>query len=261
MIQPDFDHSQVYPRQEVNVGPRERTASLIGGAGVILWALLRGGKLRLPGLASGVYLLNRGVTGHCAVYETMGIRRSGQRTQDGVRVERTMTINQRRPEVYRFWRSFENLPRFMKHLKEVKDLGEGRSHWVARGPLGVSVEWDAEIIEESENERIAWQSLPGARVENHGLVVFEDAPARQDDAGHATEIHVVLEYNPPGGTYSAAIARLMGEEPGMQVLDDLRRFKQIMETGEIATTFGQSSARLAAVERARARLQEMEKPA
>ncbi|MBW4657174.1 MAG: SRPBCC family protein [Drouetiella hepatica Uher 2000/2452] len=156
-----------------------------------------------------------------------------------IRVEKSVTIANKSPEeLYRFWRSFENLPTFMKHLKSVTVIDEKRSHWVATAPLDASIEWDAEIINDQENQLISWASVAGADVDNSGFVRFKSAPQ-----GRGTEVKVVIEYNPPGGAVTAAVAKLFGEEPEQQVGDDLRYFKMLMETGEIATTEGQSSGR------------------
>lgn len=151
-----------------------------------------------------------------------------------IKVEKTVTINKPQDELYRFWHNFENLPQFMNHLKSVKVIDEKRSHWVAEAPLGISVEWDANIIEDRENEKISWSSVKDADIENSGSVHFKKAP---DNRG--TEVEVVIVYEPPGGKIAAAIAKLFGEEPKQQIGDDLNRFKMLMETGEIATTEGQ----------------------
>lgn len=151
-----------------------------------------------------------------------------------IKVEKTLTINKPADELYRFWHNFENLPNFMKHLKEVKVLDSRRSHWVATAPLGTSVEWNAEILQDRENEFISWASIEGADVGNSGFVRFKQAPG---DRG--TEVKIVMEYTPPGGALAAVFAKLFGEEPEQQIGDDLRRFKMLMEAGEIATTEGQ----------------------
>ena len=151
-----------------------------------------------------------------------------------IKVEKTVTINKPQDELYNFWHNFENLPQFMNHLKLVKVIDEKRSHWVAKAPLGTSVEWDANIIEDQKNELISWSSVKDADIENSGFVRFTKAPG---DRG--TEVKVVILYQPPGGKIGAAIAKLFGEEPKQQIGDDLNRFKMIMETGEIATTEGQ----------------------
>lgn len=153
---------------------------------------------------------------------------------NSVRIEKTVTINKSADELYRFWHDFEQLPKFMKHLKFVKVYDEKRSHWIANAPLGGSVEWDADILEDRENEFISWAAVEGADVHNSGFVRFTKAPG---DRG--TEVLVMMEYNPPGGTLGAAIAKIFGEEPEQQIGDDLRRFKMLMEAGEIATTEGQ----------------------
>ena len=155
-----------------------------------------------------------------------------------IEVRRSVTINRPRPEVYAFWRRLENLPRFMDHLKAVTEQGDGRSHWVAKAPAGADVEWDARITEEREGELLAWTSTEEAQDPNAGQVRFAEAPA-----GRGTEVHVALTYEPPAGAAGAALAKLFGEEPDQQVREDLRRFKRIMETGEIATTDGQPSGR------------------
>ena len=145
-----------------------------------------------------------------------------------VHVLRSITIDRSPEEVYAFWRDFENLPRFMEHLESVQVTGERRSHWKAKAPAGRSVEWDAEMTEDVSGERIAWRSLAGADVPNRGVVRFVRAPG---DAG--TEVHVDLHYDPPAGRAGAAIAKLFGEEPELQLASDLRRFKQVLETGEV----------------------------
>ena len=146
----------------------------------------------------------------------------------GIHIKRSITVGRPREEVYSFWHDFQNLPRFMKHLESVTDMGNGRSHWKAKAPAGSSVEWDAEITADQPNELIAWHSLGDADVSNSGMVRFVQAPG---DRG--TEVHVDLRYDPPGGALGALFAKMFGEEPGGQIADDLRRFKQVMEIGEV----------------------------
>lgn len=150
-----------------------------------------------------------------------------------VRVERTVTVNRPIEAVYRFWRNFENFPRFMRHVESVQDLGNGRTRWRAKAPAGLTVKWDAEILQERENEWIAWRSVEGSQVENSGSVRFSPAPGAR-----GTEVRVQLEYHPPAGTFGRVLAYLFGEEPDQQVKDDLRRFKQLMEAGEIPISDG-----------------------
>ena len=154
------------------------------------------------------------------------------------KVVKCVTINRPAEEIYNFWRQLENLPKFMNHLIAVTESGEGRSHWVAKGPAGSQVEWDAEIVEETPHQLIAWRSLPGAQVENSGRVTLEPATGMR-----GTVVRVDLQYRPPGGAVGATIAKLFGEAPEKQIPVDLRRIKQLLETGEIARTEGQSSGR------------------
>ena len=150
-----------------------------------------------------------------------------------VHVSKSVTINRPRAEVYEFWRDLDNLPRFMIHLKEVTYIAPRQSHWCVHGPAGTSIEWDAEMTDDRPGELLAWRSLPGADVPNEGRVQFSDAPG---DRG--TEIHVDLSYDPPAGKLGALVARLFGEEPAQQLRDDLRRFKQVLETGEVVLSDG-----------------------
>lgn len=153
---------------------------------------------------------------------------TARRRQRGVHVREATTVNRPREEVYRFWRDFGNLPRFMDHLESVEVLDDVRSRWKAKAPAGARVEWDAEIVEDRENELISWRSLQHADVSNSGSVRFVPAPGNR-----GTEVHVELRYQPPGGNLGAIVAKLFGEEPSQQVKGDLRRFKQVMEVGEV----------------------------
>jgi uncharacterized membrane protein len=153
-------------------------------------------------------------------------------------LHRTMTINRPRQELYAFWRQLDNLPRFMDHLESVTVQDDRRSHWVAKAPAGRTVEWDAEITVDEPGEVLAWHSLDGADVPNGGKVRFIEAPP-----GRGTEVHVLIHYELPAGPAGKVVAKLFGEEPDQQVREDLRRFKRVMETGEVATTEGQPSGR------------------
>jgi len=231
-----------------NVGQAERLISALGGGALALYGLTRG-NLAGVGLALvGASLIHRGATGHCYAYDAIGFNTAAEgenpnvsvRAGSGVKVEKSLTINREPAELYRFWRNFENLPRFMNHLESVKVTGENRSHWVAKAPAGTTVEWDAEVYNEKENELIAWRTLEGADVDSAGSVRFEPATN-----GQGTVVRVVLKYDPPGGAIGAAVAKLFGENPEQQIDEDLRRFRQLMETGEVATTEGQPSGRSA----------------
>jgi uncharacterized membrane protein len=141
---------------------------------------------------------------------------------------KTIVVNREPAEVYRFWHDFEQLPRFMQYLESVQMLGNSRSRWKARGPGGKLFEWEAETLEDRPNELIRWRSLPGSQVETEGSVRFERAPG-----GRGTLVRVNLRYDPPAGAVGSMIATLFGREPGQEVQEDLRRFKQVLETGEV----------------------------
>lgn len=149
-------------------------------------------------------------------------------------MEMTATTTVRKPatEIYGFWRDVENLPTFMAHLESVRAKDDRSSHWVASAPFG-DVEWDAEIVDDEPGEKIAWQSTGKPDVPNAGTVRFLPAPD-----GVSTEIHVVLAYDVPGGAVGKAVAKYFGEEPHQQLDDDLRRFKQVLETGEVVRSDG-----------------------
>jgi uncharacterized membrane protein len=156
----------------------------------------------------------------------------------GIRIQHAITINRPAEELYDFWRDFTNLPRIMDHVESVEVQAGNRSHWKVKGPAGSTVEWDAEITEDRPGELIAWRSLEGADVDNVGSVRFIPAPG---DRG--TVVKIDLAYDPPAGRVGAAVAKLFGRGPDQEIRSDLRPFKQLMETGEITTTRGQSAGR------------------
>ena len=176
-------------------------------------------------------------------------QRRARAATSGIQVERAVTITRPIAEVYAFWRDFENLARFMSHLESVRVKGDRRSHWVAKGPAGSRVEWDALLTEEEPERHLAWRSVEGSQIMNEGRVDFRTAPA---DRG--TEVRVRLTYQPPAGALGAAFARLFGEEPSQQVDEDLRRLKRLLETGSEPTNEGQPSGRKTPVTRGLARL-------
>ena len=229
-----------------NGGTVERAASVVAGAVLACYGIKKRSRSGVGVAALGAGLVQRGITGFCPVYHSLGFRTvdadPGQHVsvsyETGVRVDKAITVNRPRHEVFQFWRDVENLPRFMQHVDCVKATDSRHSHWVAKAPAGRTVEWDAEIINEIEGELIGWRSLPGSAVNNAGSVHFKDAAG-----GRGTEIRVSLQYNPPGGFAGALLAKWFGEDPSQQVSDDLRSFKRIMETGELATNTGQSSLR------------------
>jgi uncharacterized membrane protein len=177
-------------------------------------------------LLTGAALVYRGATGHWPV--PRAVARKASNAVAIAPVETAVTVNKPRAELYAFWRRLENLPRFMKNLHEVTELGDGISRWVARGPLGFKVEWDAEIVEELEGHLLSWRSLAGSQVHNAGTVLFEDA-----GPGRGTIVRVILELGGP------AAGQILGSITEQQVREDIRRFKSLMEAGEIPTTNGQ----------------------
>ena len=162
--------------------------------------------------------------------------REAQLWQHGVKVEHAVTINRTPEDLFRVWRDFRNLPHFVERLESVTLLEDGRSRWTVKTPFGASLEWDASLVEEIENELIAWTTDDDTDVPNAGSVRFRRAPGNR-----GTEVKVSLDYMPPGGRVGRYLAQLFGEEPGQQLREDLRRFKQLMEAGEVPTTAGQPS--------------------
>jgi uncharacterized membrane protein len=160
------------------------------------------------------------------------------KTRGAVHLKHTLIVNRPPEDLYRVWRNFEELPRFMHHVISVSQTGSGNWRWTVKGPAGLQVEWDAEITDDRPGELIAWRSLPNADVDNTGAVSFERAPG-----GRGTMVRVELSYRPPAGKTGATVAKLLSQSPEKQVTVDLLRFKQMVETGEIARTEGQPAGR------------------
>jgi uncharacterized membrane protein len=188
--------------------------------------------------------ISAAVIGAAAAFDLIAAVQQGSRQRMGehrtasgaLSIERCITVNKTPDECYTFWRNFDNFPRFMQHLESVQSTSATRSHWKAKAPMGSTVEWDAEVTVDQPGELLAWHSVEGADVDNAGTVRFEAAPG-----GRGTIVRVDMQYSPPGGMAGALIAKFFGEEPSKQVDDDLRHFKQLIETGEIPTTVGQSA--------------------
>jgi uncharacterized membrane protein len=229
-----------------NVAEPERVVSVAAGAILTAFGLAR--RSGVGALIAGVggAMLHRGLTGHCYLYESLGIdtaRPAGIEAgtpEDiaarGIHVEHACLINRPASELYGFWRNFENLPRFMRFLESVNRIDELRSHWATRAPAiaGGRLEWDARITRDERDSLIAWQSLAGSGLEAAGEVHFRAAPG---DRG--TEVHVVMDYVPPAGRLGHWAAALFGHSPERQIREDLRNFKRLMECGEIPTIEGQ----------------------
>jgi uncharacterized membrane protein len=240
----------------VGEGPRHRaTAVAVGGQELVAAAGLLGQQnpvwlwYRVGGDLLHLGLLGRALSNHdgrgrertgtalAAVLGITGVDVYAAVTRSRRRAEMDMTATTTviRPaqEVYDLWRELENLPTFMAHLDEVRTNANGRSHWRASAPFGRTVEWDAEITEDVPGQRIAWRSAGDADIDNEGHVRFEPAPG-----GRGTEVRVSLRYAMPGGKLGQAVARYFGEDPHQQLDDDLRRFKQVAETGEVVRSEG-----------------------
>jgi len=233
-------------RSHRNVGEVERWASVVAGASLALYGL----KQRSPkgvGLAVlGGLLARRGANGHCEVYDALDLNTAATSSDTrralggdrGTRVQESITVNRPIEELYRFWRSLENLPRFMQHLESVERISDTQSRWRANGPGGAVVQWTAEIINDVPNELIAWRTLDGSDVVSAGSVHFEAVGKN----GRETRVRVRLQYSPPGGKVAAGVAKLLGRDAASEIHEDLRRFKQVIETGEVSTTEGQPRA-------------------
>jgi uncharacterized membrane protein len=197
-------------------------------------ALLTGALVQNRGKRGRVLfaLANVAAVAAADAVEAQRLRASNAPATHGLDVKKAITVNKPPEEVYGFWRNFENFPRFMTHVESVESDEDGKSHWIVKAPTG-TVEWDAEIADERSAELIAWRSLPGSSITNRGTVRFKAAPG-----GRGTEVEVELRYEPPAGTLGVTVAKLMGEEPATQLSDDLRRFKQVIETGEVVRSEG-----------------------
>ena len=223
----------------MNVGDQERLVSTLAGVVIGLYGLAR---IRLSGIllaALGGALVYRGVTGRSRLYRRFGVGRATTLTGEtrgnrGIKIERDVVVNAPPDTLYRIWRNLENLPQFMPHLESVERVTDTLSRWRARGPGGKIVEWNAEIINEVPNQVIGWRSIEGSDVVSAGSVNFDDA-----GPGRGTRVTVHLQYSPPGGKVGAAVAKLLGRDAATEIREDLRRFKQIIEAGEVPSTKGQ----------------------
>jgi uncharacterized membrane protein len=233
-----------------NVAKGERIGSVALGAALVGLGVRRRDPIGLVAALFGGYFITRGATGHCLVYRALGVstgsadavlapwhrddvtsRAATVNARKAIKVERAVTIDRPRDELFAFWRNFENLPRFMEHLVSVRVDSPTRSHWEAKAPAGRTVEWDAEIVNEVPYEIIAWKSVGEPDVANAGAVNFFDAPG-----GRGTVVRVTMDYEPPAGRLGAMLSNFSTEEPDRQIREDLRKFKQLMETGEITTS-------------------------
>lgn len=164
--------------------------------------------------------------------DPMDAPRKALRDQGAMRVVgRSVTVNRPRQDLYRVWRDFSRFPEFMENVRSVEVVDDSRSRWTVEGPGGADISFTSQIVEDVPGERIAWRSDEDATVPNSGSIAFRDAPA-----GRGTEVDLTIAYEPPGGTIGAMVAKMFQREPKIQARRDLKRFKQLMETGEIATS-------------------------
>jgi uncharacterized membrane protein len=213
---------------KTNVNPWERLVSVSSGFGLLMFAAKR---RRLALAWTGASLVARGLTGLCPVNAALGRGVSRDDTRAalggarGIRVNERIVIAKPARQLFAFWRDLRNLPHVISHLDRVDVLDDGRSHWVVRGPAGLRVAWDAEIINEIPSELLAWRSLPGSDVASAGSVQFRPISDR------ATEMRVTFQYEPPAGKLGASLAWLAGQGPATLLRQDLRRFKEFLEDG------------------------------
>jgi uncharacterized membrane protein len=223
------------PTRAVTLGGLERWGSVTTAAALMLYGVTRRSPAGIGLALAATPLAYRGLAGrwppplHSRRHRESGDTRDALAGDRGFLVHESVRLERPVAEVYSFWRRFENLPRFMDHLHQVTETGNGRSHWMAKGPGGVLVEWDAEIINEVENQVIGWRSLPGGDVTVAGSVNFDTVRA-----GRSTQLTVRLQYAPPAGRVGAFVSMLAGREPSQTIREDLRRLKQILEAGEVA---------------------------
>ncbi len=206
---------------QTNWTPALRVLAGAAGGALLVRGARKPGFIRLAGAVAGAALLARAMANK-ELKRIVGLG-GGRRAVD---VQKTVNIIAPVEEVFGFWTNYQNFPRFMTHLKEVRDLGGGRSHWIAEGPAGISVTWDAEITEQIPNKLVAWKSTPGSQIENAGLVRFDRNP------DGTTRVTIRMSYNPPAGVLGHFVASLFGADPKHEMDDDMVRLKSLIETGK-----------------------------
>ena len=208
----------------INVGPVERVASVVGGAALVAFGLMRRSRSGLGARGDRRHDAVPRPRGHCLLYRALGITRTGsgdeQVGQLGVKLEREIHVDEQPEKVYAFWRDLRNLPIIMPNLESVQVLSEHRSRWRVKGPAGTTFEWTAEIINDKPNELIAWQTEPGARIAHAGSVHFVPRP------GGGTIVRVSLQYDPPGGELTHMLTRMLGADPSKRIDEDLERLRE-----------------------------------
>ena len=224
----------------INISWGERIGSIAGGLVIGYFGLQKFSLKNIVLSLSGGYLIYRGLSGHCMFNELVGIDTS-EREGSPVILKKAITINKPRAEVYARWRELEKLPSILKHLSEIRavDADKKRYHWKMKLPKGLGhLEWDAEIVDERPNELIAFRTYNGSDVSQSGRVEFIEAPG-----GRGTEMHATIKYYPPAGYIGSAAAKALNGYIATLVLEDMKRFKKLLETGEITKIDGQPSGR------------------
>lgn len=214
---------------KTNVSRVERTASIFGGGALMLAGLSQRSFKGLLLSAIGGAVIYRGVSGHCQVYQALGINSpiaTEAGVHQGVQIEGSVLVSRPRAELFQFWKRLENLPLIMSHLISVEKLDSKHSRWIAKGPLNQKVSWNSEIINEIPNQLLAWQSSPGSEIQSAGSVRFDEAENGD------TRVSVKLQYLPPAGKLGAIVAKLLGDDPSIQLNEDLKQFKDAMEAVE-----------------------------
>jgi uncharacterized membrane protein len=225
------NHDLSAPVLSNNVSLPERIGSSVTGA-LMLYQSIRKGS-NIPLLAIGSYLMFRGVTGHCFGYGSFPeeSQEDGDTRSRNINIKTAVTVNRPREEVYAFWRNFANIPLFMTHIEDVMDLKDGFHQWKAKIPGGLgTLEWKSMMFKDIPNERIGWQSLPGALIENAGNVHFRDA------GKFGTEVFLAISYRAPGGKAGKGLGKMLNKFFKSVVKEDIRNFRRFLETGEIPKT-------------------------
>lgn len=215
-------------RGGMGTGSAYQVAPMVVGGLMAALGLRRGGWLGYGIAIAGLGVLQQAFSGKPAFSEFMGGGGGSQADHESraTTVSHTVTINRSAEDLYTFWRDFSNLPQFMNHIERIDVIDDRNSHWIAKAPAGLRVSWDAKVTDDQPNRRIAWRAIEDSDVPNWGHVEFRPAPG-----GRGTELHAVIRYEPPGGALGRAVAKLLGEEPQQQMIDDLNRFKRMMEAG------------------------------
>ena len=220
----ELDH--IADDDTVNIGRPERIGSVLAGGALIALGLARRSPGALLASLAGGWLVYRGLSGKCHGYKALDINTAkhdrGVRGNHGVKVERTIRIHRQAHDLFDYWRNLENVPQFMGRVKSVSQSSSQLSHWIAEGPGGLTLSWDAEIINEHSGAMIAWQSLPGAQIESAGSVWFTPH-------GDHTDVKLSMQFHPPAGTVGDVVAKMIGDWPERQLEEDLARLKQLME--------------------------------